>query len=483
MARMGKAVGLPLSGGQAVAFQTNDESVAAGAILEFQSPTLTLISAPAPFTARITLWLLGSLVVLSLTLLATVPVDRVVATTGIVLAQSPNVIVQPLETAIVRKIYVREGEVVKKGDVLAELDPTFANSDEKSTVAQMESLKAQVARLKAELANKPYLSDGSQYGQLEEVAYLQRHQQFTTQVEQYDEQMKSLQAKIDLAKGDIDGYQRRLVGLRTVEDMRKELEKFQVGSKLNTLAAIDQRMQIDQSLADAKATYDGAQKDLAAQIAQRDAWIAQWYADTQQLESQQERLLSDMEGQASKNTLRSKLVTLRAEADSVVLSVARVAPGTVLQSGVQLMTTVPADSKLEVSAPIDGADAGFVTEGAKVAVKFDTLPYFRYGYAAGHVVKVSSDSFTDPTSGQTNPTDQQPTISTEAPQNLGTAPVYYYRATIAIDRLELKHPPASFRIKPGMPIEADIRVGKRSILQYLFDRVVPFMATGMREPT
>ena len=480
---MGKAVGLPLSGGQPVAFQTNDESVASGAILEFQSPTLTLIAAPAPFTARMTLWLLGSLVVLSMALLATVPVDRVVATTGIVLAQSPNVIVQPLETAIVRKIYVREGQEVKKGEILAQLDPTFARSDEKATVAQMESLRAQVQRLKDELANKPYVSDGTQYGQLEEIAYLQRRQQFATQVEQYNEQVKSLQAKIDQAKGDIEGYSRRLVGLRTVEDMRKQLEKYQVGSKLDTLAAIDQREQIEQSLADAKATYDGAQKDLAAQIAQRDAWVAQWYADTQQLESQQERLLSDMEGQAAKNKLRSNLVTLRAEADSVVLSVARVAPGTVLQSGVQLMTTVPVDSKLEVTAPVDGADAGFVTEGAQVAIKFDTLPYFRYGYALGHVEKLSSDSFTDPTSGQTNPTDQQPTISTEAPQNIGTAPVYYYRATIAIDRLELKHPPASFRIKPGMPIEADIRVGQRSILQYLFDRIAPFMSQGMREPT
>ena len=483
MAKNHKVVGLPLSGGQAVAFQGNDESVSAGAILEFQSPTLTLIAAPAPITARMTLWLIGSLVVLSMVLFATVPVDRVVATTGIVLAQSPNVIVQPLETAIVRKIYVKEGDTVKKGDVLAELDPTFSKSDEKSTSAQMASLKAQVDRLKAELAQKPYFSDGTQYGQLEELAYLQRRQQFNTQIEQYNQQMNSLQAKVDLARHDIDFYSQRLIGLRKVEDMRKDLEKYEVGSRLNTLAAIDQRLQVEQSLADARSALEGANKDLAAQGAQRDAWTHQWYADTQQLESQQERLLSDMSAQASKNTLRADLVTLKAEADSIVLSVARVAPGTVLQSGVQLITTVPVDAKLEITAPIDGANAGFVSVGDAVAIKFDTLPYFRFGYAVGHVVKISSDSFTDPTAGQSNPTAQQPAISTQSPQNLGTAPVYFYQATISIDKLELKHPPASFRIMPGMPIEADIRVGQRAIFNYLFDRILPFLASGMREPT
>jgi HlyD family secretion protein len=222
---------------------------------------------------------------------------------------------------------------------------------------------------------------------------------------------------------------------------------------------------------------------MAAQAAQRDAWIHQWYADTQQQEAQQERLLSDMTGQAGKNDLRAQLTTLRAEADSIVLSVARVAPGTIVQSGVQLITTVPVDAKLEVTASIDGANAGFITVGDPVAVKFDTLPYFRFGYAVGHVLRISSDSFTDPTGGQSNPVGQQPSISTQAPENSGNAPVYYYTATISIDKMELKHPPASFRLMPGMPIEADIRVGQRAIFNYLFDRILPFLSSGMREPT
>jgi HlyD family secretion protein len=483
---MAKRITRSSTGNNTLALSGNsvhDEAVSSQAILEFQSPTLTLISAPAPFSARMTLWLISSFVILSLILFGTVPVDRVVSVPGIILAQSPNVIVQPLETAIVRKIYVRDGQMVKKGELLAELDPTFASSDNDATAAQRASLTAQVNRLKAELADKPYLSDGTQYGEIEELAYYQRRQQFDATIKDYEQKIASLQAKVDTAKADIDFDKKRLVGLRLAEDKRHELEKYQVGSAFNTLQAADQRMQVEQNLSDANNALAGAQRDLASMLSERDAWKHQWYVDTQTLEGTQERMLSDMIGQNRKNSLREKLVRMTAEADSIVLNVSRVAPGTVLQAGVQLMTTVPVDSALEVVAPIDGSDAGFVTVGDKVAIKFDTLPYFRFGYASGHVVRISDDSFIDPTSGQSNPASTQPTISTEAPANNGTAPVYYYRAVIAIDKLELRHAPESFRIKPGMPLQADIRVGQRTIMAYLFDRYVPFFSRGMREPT
>ena len=107
MASTSTSVGLPLKGGAPVNFDNDSEAVSANAILEFQSPTLTLISAPAPFTARMTLWLISTFVILAIILFATVPIDRTVSVPGVVLAQSPDVIVQPLETAIVKKIYVQ----------------------------------------------------------------------------------------------------------------------------------------------------------------------------------------------------------------------------------------------------------------------------------------------------------------------------------------------------------------------------------------
>jgi len=144
---------------------------------------------------------------------------------------------------------------------------------------------------------------------------------------------------------------------------------------------------------------------------------------------------------------------------------------------------VPEDTPLEVVAMIDGGTAGFVKPGDPVSIKFDTLPYFRYGYAMGHVERVSADSFSNPQEGLQNPQSTSPTIGASAPQNTGTAPVYYYRAFISIDQLKLRHPPHSFALKPGMPLEIDIKVGQRTILEYMFDRVMPFLDEGGTEPT
>jgi hemolysin D len=468
---------------RALAVTKTDDVTAATAILEFQSPTLALVTTPVAFATRMTLWLMASMVVCMFAVLALIPVDRTVATTGIVLAQSPNVIVQPLETAIVRRIYVHEGETVKKGQLLAELDPTFAKSDQQASDAQMASLQAQVDRLRAELTGQPYLSDGTQYSELEQLAFLQRHQQYTSTLQDYDQKIKSLQTKVDSAQADVVSLTRQLTKLQALENARHELEKLQVGSKLNTYQAELDRETGQQKLDEAGHALEGAKRDLAAMVAEREGWKSQWFADTQTQQSQQERLLSDMRGQAEKNTLRTKLVQMRAETDSIVLNVARVAPGTVLQSGVQLMTTVPADAPLEVAAVIDGADSGFVKVGDQARIKFDTLPYFRYGYAEGHVTNVSADSFTDPTMNSSNPAGASPNIDSRSPQSLGTAPVYYYRATISLDKMMLRRVPESFRIKPGMPLQVDINVGKRTIAEYLFDRVMPFLAQGGREPT
>ena len=313
----------------------------------------------------------------------------------------------------------------------------------------MESLRAQVARMKAELHNQPYVSDGTQYSQLEELAYLQHHQQFVFTVEDYDQKIASLQAKVAQAEADVSSLTRQVSKLESVENIRKQLEKMQVGSKLNTFQAELDRESGAQKLEDARQALIGSKRDLASMIAERDSWEHQWYSDLQTQESQQERLLSDMQGQAAKNALRSQLVEMRAPADSIVLSVSRVAPGTVLQSGTQLMTTVPVDAPLEVVGMIDGGDSGFVKPGDPVSIKFDTLPYDRYGYAMGHVTRISADSFTDPTQGQVNPQSTSPNISLEraAEQRCG--------ASLLLSRVRRDRPDEA--AQPAAPASASSR--------------------------
>src|ERR1700731_3518434 len=98
------------------------------AILEFQWPSTAIVNAPIPRSARGMIWIIGSMVAALIAVMGGIPVDQVVTTRRIVVSQAPTILVQPLETAIVRSIDVREGQEVKAGELLARLDSTFASA-------------------------------------------------------------------------------------------------------------------------------------------------------------------------------------------------------------------------------------------------------------------------------------------------------------------------------------------------------------------
>lgn len=448
------------------------------AILEFQSPTAALIAEPVPYSARLTVWAITTLVLVNIVVLALVKVDRVVVAPGRLQSQVPDLVVQPLETSIVRMVNVTEGQIVHKGDLLARLDPTFAAGDDKSTAAQEGSLTAEVARLRSELANKTYVPDGSTYGQMQQMMFEQRQEQLQFHMQNYAEKIAGLKSKVDQAGAAVDSARERLPGLQSVEAKRRELQRLQVGSQLNTLAAADATLQMKAQLADAINAKAAAQRDLLAMTAEAQDYLHQNRADTYQQLTTQERLLSDMRGQASKNQLRHELVELRAQQDAIVLSVARVSPGTVMQGGDELIRLVPIDSPLEIVASVPASESGFVHVGDAVSIKINTLPYQHYGMAKGLVVTVSPDSFRQP-----NQQEQvsRPDLAASSAGNSPTGEVYY-RARISISELQLRNLPAGFRLVPGMPTTNDVEVGKRSVLTYMLSRIIPVATEGMREP-
>ncbi len=444
-------------------------------VLEFQSPSAGILAMPVPRSARGTVWVIGSMFAACVVALGVIHVDRVVTATGRVVSRSANIVVQPLETAIVRSIEVHEGQQVHAGDLLARLDPTFAVADQGALVAQVDSLQAEVSRLQAEADGKPFTYTGLDPSlSLQSAIYAQRAAERSYKLENYRQKIDGLQATVNRSEADAAAFRSRLAVAQDVEAMRKNLERLQVGSKLNSLAATDSRLEIARGLASAIETGETAKRDLKAMEAERDGYIQTWRAQTSQSLTEQVRKLSDAREQLNKAQLRRKLVELRADRDATVLTLARVSVGSVLQSGEQFITLVPTDAPMEVEANIAGRDDGFVHVGDPVAVKFDTFPFSLYGMAEGTVRIVSPDSFTA--------ADTQSSRSPGAVPLPGNSPEPYYRARISIDQVNLHNVPPNFRISPGMPVTADVKVGKRTVLSYLLGRILPVTQEGMREP-
>jgi hemolysin D len=442
-------------------------------ILEFQRPSTAIVNAPVPRSARGVVWVIASMVFTLILVTGVIPVDRVVTAEGTVVSKSPVILVQPLHTAIVRSIDVREGEQVHAGQLLAKLDPTFAAADFASVSDRAAALEAEVARLTAEADGTPFkYSAATAVWALQASIFNQRKAEFAAKTDNFTRRLGKLDAQIARAKSDIAGFQERLRVAQAVEQMRVALQAKQVGTKLNTLIAEDNRAEMARSLASAEQSEAEAMFGKQALAAEQEAFVSAWRAGiAEQLSKAKDKAAADREQLRKANLLRN-LMEFRAERDAIVQSVAKVSVGSVLQSGQQFITLVPTDAVLQVEADIPGGESGFVHVNDPVAIKFDTFPYSQYGMAEGTVQIVSPSSFTAPEEAR-NPTGR-------APERHG--PEIFYRAKINITRVSLHGLPAGFHIISGMPVTADIKVGKRTVLQYLLGAVTPVAHEAMREP-
>jgi HlyD family secretion protein len=414
------------------------------------------------------------MVIALIALAGLIPVDQVVTTRGLVVSQSPNIIVQPLETAIVRSIDVREGQHVQAGQVLARLDATFASADLQSLAMQVSTLEAEVARLKAEADGHAFNYDGLDPSWTLQASIFERRKAvYDAKLENFDRQRDELSSVISRAQSDADGYRQRLSVAASIEQMRKQLEERQVGSRLNTLLAEDNSAEMSRALGNAEQTAEAAKRQQAAVAADRDGYIQGWRAEVSQGLSEATSRMSDARELLNKAKLRKQLVELKSEADATVQSVARVSVGSILQSGERLITLVPANAPLEIETNIVGRSSGFVHVGDPVVIKFDTFPYSQYGLAHGTVRNLSPDSF----SAQEQARDPNSSLAM-LPSNAEP----FYRTRISIDQVALHGVPAGFTVSPGMPVTADVKVGRRTVLKYILGVMLPIGQEAMREP-
>jgi HlyD family secretion protein len=452
-----------------------DEELLPDAVIEFQSPSAALLAMPVPGVAHNMTWVITSMFMACVFFMGVIPIDRVVVAKAKVISVMPTITVQPLETSVVRSVEVREGQRVKAGDVLARLDPTFTSADENAISKQVSALQAEVARLRAEVNDEAFASANTEPAWTMQAAlFEQRKSERVSKLETYTQKLTSLKALATRSEQDADSARQRLNVAKQVETMRKELEAKGSGSKLNTLLATNSRIEMEGLLSQALNSAEAARRDLSALESERDAYDKNWHAESLQNLTQKSNSLNDAKETLNKAGRRQELTELRAQSDATVLTVAKLSIGSVVQSGEQLITMAPAGTPLEIEANISGQD-GFVREGDPVAVKFDMLPFTRHGLGYGTVKTISADSFTAQDEARS-----RAGWSNSVPTN-NTAEIYF-RSRITIDRLELHDLPSQFRLSPGMPATAEIKIGKRTVLSYLLGHVVRVSTEGMREP-
>ncbi len=453
-------------------------------MLEFYSPSMALSNVPAKAAARNAVYVIASMVAIIFVLFAVLKIDRIVISQGKVISMTTEDVVQPLNTSIVKTIAVSVGDVVHKGQLLAQLDPTFTQADSTAALDQVDRYATEIDRLNAENKQVQYhprqLSPGAL---VQEGIFAQRASAREAELRYYQGQINAQRALQAQADADIRQYAKETGVAFDVEKMRVQLEHDQVGSRIDTLSAVNARLEAERQVLTSVQQSENARQTVGALKGQLDNYNQQWFADVSQTVTSDAVQLAQYRDQLEHAALNNKLIELRAPEDGTVLSLAAVSIGSVLQAGQTFFTLVPVNAPLEIDVQATGDEAGFVTVGQPVDVKFQTFPSIEFGDGHGSVRLVSSDSFL--TGSQNSATTGGSAGTTSNAVFTGQTPgsPYFYDVRVTLDRLALKHVARETRIIPGMPVEADIKVGERTIWEYLLERVLPIVNEGMREPS
>jgi len=434
----------------------------------FQSEVGEVRENPEPAQLRLTLYAICGLFVALLAISIFMHINRVVTSSaGQIVTTEPAIVVQALDPSIIKSLDVQEGERVKRGQLLATLDPTFAAADVGAAASQIASLEAQTARAEAELARHDFspvltATPDAAYMALQRAYYLQRKAQFDAQIRAYDEQIAQNRATIRKLEDDLIHYDDRVKISREIEGMRASLAASQFGSRLNLLTATDQRLEILRTQDFDRNALAEAEHQLASTIANRDAFVEQWSGQVSQELVTARNGLDAARQQLTKASRHQDLVRLEAPEDAVVLKMAKLSVGSVLKEADPFITLAPLHSPVEAEVHIVTNQIGFVRPGDHATVKLDPYNFVEHGVANGYVRWISEGAFSQDDNGN----------------NVES----YYKARIALTEVKLTGVPDSFRLVPGMTLTADINVGSRSVFMYVLKGVIRSANEAMREP-
>lgn len=450
------------------------------ALLEFHSPTRGLVNMPATASAENIIWLIGSLVLASLAAMALFPLNKVVSLNGRLISVEQPLLIEPFDTAIVRTLNAHIGDYVHKGEVLATLDPTMTASTLNNLTTQASSYRAEIARLKAEAQGEPYHVDLNTPASVQQgETYLKRRSDYLAHLQDFDHRIAALQNDLQTARANAAMYASKVKVVSAVLGMRQREQKEQVGSRLATLGAQDAVMDAERSLIAAQQSAHGAKEKITALQASRSSYIEGWKAAVYTALVQAERKYAEINSNYQKARLQQGLIQLRAPADGIVLTIGKTSVGAIAQAGTPVMTLMPTGTGLEMEGLLPAQDGGYIKVGDRALVKFATFPYDQYGGGIGQVRMISADTFMP---GQLVSDNIRAGLD---PSSLGGGKggALFYRVRLKILRYTLHGTPSFFHPAPGVPVSADIDVGKRTIMQYLFSQTLPTLKSGMREPS
>jgi hemolysin D len=448
---------------------------------DFLPAALEIIETPPLFRQTLLAYGLCGLILMAILWSIFAYLTTYAVATGEIRAVGETKVVEPVEKGQVSTIRAKEGDRVKKGDALVELNPTDALSARTIINDKLVSLRAEMARRRVEIDTargepidtKPAIvwdADIPQKIREREEGMLQ------ADISRLAATLSDLMAQRKAKETARDGFstsiasENALITARSEHvGMHQQLEVKGWDSRARVLEALEPLKEEQVALsalqgdfADAVATIPVFDSEI---VKAREVFVAD---DTQKLAAA-DRQVDDLAQQLTKADQALANMTLRAPIAGIVQASAVTTIGQVVSPGQQLMQVVPVDGPIEIVAYVLNTDIGFVREGQPAVIKIDTFAYTRYGTIAGTVTRVAGDAI----SGDEALRQQKnaSTLASRGPESNTTAAQQtrdlVFPVVVTPSKSTIEVDGKNVALSPGMSVVVEITTGQHRAISYI----------------
>ncbi|KEY60898.1 HlyD family type I secretion periplasmic adaptor subunit [Serratia sp. DD3] len=433
---------------------------------DFLPAHLELVETPVSPTPRWSMRLIISFAGIALLWAILGQMDIVAVATGKTITNGRTKVIQPLVPGVVESIHVSDGQYVTAGQLLIKLDAVAANADYQQAKELLEIATLMKTRYSAFLAaiesgERPKilplagLTEAQRYN--EENLLLGMYKAYLAKIE--TQKMLIMQKRVEI--NTVRQQVNKLVNTSKIADSRatdyQSLYDEKFISKHDWLQKEQERIEQKSDLSIQHSRITELEAALNSQTQELVSIIAQYRNDALEKQKQAQDNIIQYQQEVRKSQQRQEILTLVAPVSGTVQQLAIHTVGGVVTEAQALMAIVPENETVEVEAMVENKDIGFVKVGQEAAVKIESFPYTRHGYIEGIVASISHDAVQDEKRGLIFP------------------------ARVRLKQTYLMVEGEQINLTSGMSVFAEIKTGKRRVIDYFLSPLREYSSEGLRE--
>ena len=430
---------------------------------EFLPAYLEIIEKPPSPWARRTAIIITAFLLIVLIWSILGKLDIHASAQGKVIISNYSKVIQALDKGEIISINVHDGQFVRKGEVLIQLNPVGAEAESKRLSEQFIRYQLDKARLLALLSKEPinnFIPPHNATNEQVEISRLHLESEYNDT----NQLLKKLKAEEDVTRAELQANLNETLALSKLKNnieirlnARKALMASNAIAKVELLEKEKELLDIERNISNVKAQKNILEAKANSIFEQQNTLKSQkqleYYDDLNQLNGH----LSEITQELIKAKELQRIQALRSPVDGTVQQLSTHTIGGVVTPAESLMVIVPKNTPLEAEVNVLNKDIGFVRGGQSVEIKIDSFPFTKYGTISGRLIHVSQDAVEDERLGYVFP-----------------ARIYLNSSKILIDDKWVA-------LGAGMSLTAEIKTGSRRVIDYLLSPLQEYQSEAMRE--